>query len=258
MVSRPLRSLTVLLAAAALAGGAAAQSVTLTYRLENVRLLPDISHPWESAQPMTGSFTWTFDVGDFENGTAALTDLVVPWYGSNWQSLQIIVDPGSVEINLPGNWHGLGVDVSFDLPMPLNPSAASPIGAASPPFTIENGVPRQGHVISGSLVPDPQLTLAVGGACPQHLFTIGGAVPQRQVALLHSFAAGTAAVPNGKPCAGAVLGLGAPIGLARILRADASGAAAFTAAVPPALCGSVLLQALDLASCGVSAVVLMP
>lgn len=236
----------------------AAQTVTLTYRLENVWLKPDITHPWESAQPMTGSFEWTFDVGDFENGSATLVDLQVPWYGSNWQSLQIIADPGSIEINLPGNWHGLGVDVTFDLPAPMNPSAAAPIDPASPPFTIENGVPRQGHVISGSIVPDPQLDLAIGGACPTHSFQVSGAVPSRMIALLYASGPGAATVPNGRPCAGAVLGLNSGVALGRLLRANGAGAASFTASVPPGACGRVLLQALDLASCGVSAVVPMP
>jgi len=56
-----------------------ARAATVTCTLEDVWLLPDITHPWDPARPMTGTFEWTYVPGDFENGSGQFTDLYIPW-----------------------------------------------------------------------------------------------------------------------------------------------------------------------------------
>lgn len=109
-------------AVGAFGAAAPAQTAKLRYTLEDVWLLPDVSHPWLGPQQMTGSFEWAYTVGDFENGSGQFLDLYIPWYGSNFSGLTIVVDLDSIEFVLPGNWHGLGVDLTLFLLTNLDPS----------------------------------------------------------------------------------------------------------------------------------------
>lgn len=127
---------------------AAAESIR--YTLEGIWLDPDISG---SAGPrqMTGALTWTFETGDFENGSAVLTEIDLPWIDVTLDDLAITAETGSIEITLDGNFHDLGVDISLFLAEPLSPDTGSPIDLERSAFQIERGVIYQGHVISGSV-----------------------------------------------------------------------------------------------------------
>ena len=129
--------------------GALAQTHTVTYELDNVWLLPDITRPWEPARQMTGIFEWTYQQGDFENGSGQFIELDIPWYNPSLTDLNFNVDLTSIEITLPGNFHDLGVDISLFLMDPLSPDQPSVIDPDRSSFEIQNGVIFKGHVVSG-------------------------------------------------------------------------------------------------------------
>ncbi len=100
------------------------------------------------------------------------------------------------------------------------------------------------------------LGLSFRGDCPgQMTFSISGATPSRAVAVVYGAGDGPTTVPGGFPCAGTMLEVGGP-GLAyQQFTADASGNVTVTTNVPAGACGSLRIQALDVASCATSNVV---
>lgn len=142
-----------LLVSAAGSPGLTAQTTTVTYELEDVWLLPDITHPRESERQMTGSFEWTYTVGDFENGTGRFLDYSIPWWSANLPPLDATIEAGSIEFVMIGNYHDLGLDLTLHLAQPLSPDQPSPIDTVRSSFDIEVGVSRKGHVIRGRVVP---------------------------------------------------------------------------------------------------------
>ena len=132
---------------------ARAQATVVTYVLDDVWLLPDISHSGVAARQMTGTFQWTYEEGDFENGSGQYIELVIPWYGSGLPDLEINIDATSTEFVLPGNFHDLGLDLTLFLIEPLSPDQASVIDTTRSIFNIERGISYKGHVVSGSIVP---------------------------------------------------------------------------------------------------------
>lgn len=149
-------SLAVLTLAGVLGSAASteAQVVTESYQLENVWLLPDVSHPSSPPQQMFGAFDWTYTVGDFENGDGQFTSLSLPWTSASIASLEFTFDLKSIEIVMPGDVHGNGLDLTLVLSPPLASGQVSPVDPSST-FDIEVGISHKGHIISGNVVPDP-------------------------------------------------------------------------------------------------------
>jgi len=234
---------------------ALAQTQTVTYTLDNVWLDPDISRPWDPPQQMTGTFTWTYTPGDFENGTGQFLNIGIPWAYPALNELAITIDLDQIETSLLGNFQNYSADVSLFLATPLAPGQASAIDLVRSKFTIENGPAWKGHVLSGSVIPDTALDLQVSGNCPSLTMSIQRATPLGQVALLHANGVGNMIVPNGLPCAGTQLGLDNSTALGVLLTADAAGIASISANLPAGACGTAFLQAIDLLSCGTSPVV---
>lgn len=235
-----------------------AQTATVTYNLDNVWMIADDSHPGSTTTyPMTGTFTWTYTIGDFENGSGEYIAMDVPWYGTDVDSLDFNIDLSSVEMVLPGNWHNLGVDITMHLIEDLSPTEPSNLDLVRSAFDIEVGISHKGHFVSGRIVPEPQLGLSISGSCPSVTFEIDGAVANGQVALLYAFSTGSFVIPNGHPCAGTTLGLDSSVSLGLVQNASASGTLTLPTNVPAGACGQVYLQALDLTSCGYSDVVLL-
>lgn len=99
-------------------------------------------------------------------------------------------------------------------------------------------------------------TLSLTGSCPGLMsLTVSGATPNRNVAVLYARNRGSVTIPQGYPCAGTRIGLGASVALAGSKRADGDGNATFSATVPLVACGNIFVQALDLTTCGPSNVV---
>ena len=139
-----------------LPSGSAAQTETIVYELQDVWLDPYITHDWLDPRQMTGTFEWTYETGDFENGTGQFTDLYIPWYGSDIDGLNITIETGGLETSLIGNWHDRGCDVNLKFVEPLNPSTPSTIDLVLSAFDIQYGVSYQGKPISGVIVPISQ------------------------------------------------------------------------------------------------------
>ncbi len=91
---------------------------TVSYVLDNVMLT--------SNSQMTGKFTWTYDVGNFENGSGQFTSLYIPWTLHDHTDLLATFDiGGSIEITLEGSVHNDGVDITLVLAQPLTPTTSS-------------------------------------------------------------------------------------------------------------------------------------
>ncbi len=89
---------------------------------------------------MTGTFTWTYVVGDFENGSGEYTAMDVPWYGTDVNSLDFTFDLNSIEMVLPGNWHNLGVDITMHLIEDLSPTEVPNLDLVRSKFDVEVGI----------------------------------------------------------------------------------------------------------------------
>lgn len=230
-----------------------AQTKTQTYTLDNVWLLPDISDPLDPPMQMTGSFQWTYPVGSFENGVGSFTAINIPWYGTDFNALDIFIDLTSIEFVLPGAGGGTGLDITFFLQTDLDPNLPSTITLGTSLFEVQEfGVTHQGHVQSGTILPDAPISLSVSGTCPNLQFQVDGASGNSQIALLWATGLGSTVIPGGRPCAGTLLGLTGTISLGVMLQSDASGQVTLNTTVPPRACGTVWLQALNLETCRVS------
>ena len=231
----------------ALAPAAAAQTRTVTFELEDI---------WfNSSNQLTGTFEWTYQVGDWENGTAEFLDIYVPGYGSDLNNLVFTVEVDAIEITLNGSYHGMGVDVFIRLLSDLHPQQPALVDTANSPYDIE-GTGLHGNIISGAVeAVQPDFGMTVTGTCPTTQVDITGATQSGQVALLYAFNQGSFAVPAGLPCAGTILGLDSTVGLATMLHADSTGTIQWNANVPAGACGTVYLQALDLTDCATSDVI---
>ena len=239
--------------------------ITVTYLLDNVWLNPDIANPGNyPPQQMTGTFEWTYTIGSFDNGTGQFTSANIPWYGTDYPSLNINIETNSIEFVLPGSYHDLGLDLTLFLLPSLAPDQPSGIDPVRSRFDIQRGVSYQGHVISGSIVsigssrlPDSSLSLSLASACPSLQLSADRATPNGRIALLYALDQGSFVIPGGLPCAATTLGLGSPVALFAVITADANGQASLLAKLPAAACGKVYFQMLDLGSCAASQVVLL-
>jgi len=145
--ARPARSVLMSAVVIVCAGAstASAQIGSVTYEFQNVVL--------SGSAQMTGTFEWTYDVGDFESGTGEFLTMGMPWWGSDPGTLDINVEVKQIEFTLPGNWHDLGVDVIIKLAAPLTADQPSPIDLATSKYEIQKGVTHEGLFTSGSIVP---------------------------------------------------------------------------------------------------------
>jgi hypothetical protein len=227
---------------------------TANAQLEVATFTLDGVHFENTSTPLTGTFTWTYQPGDFDNGVGQFQDIYVPWWGTNMQDLVFTIDLDSIEITMNGSYHGLGVDIIVRLTSDLNLTTPALVDTVNSTYHIEQGNHR-GGMTSGSVHTIDGFSLTSTSVCPSVQLDIADATPYGNVALLYAPSAGNFIVPAGRPCAGRQLGLSAGVSLVIMITADAAGAASLTAQVPAGLCGAVYLQALDLSSCVSSAVV---
>lgn len=95
--------------------------------------------------------------------------------------------------------------------------------------------------------------LELYGSCPGPMKAlVTGATSRGNVALVRGLGSGNIRIPNNAPCAGTQLGLDASATLVGIIRADSGGALLVESNAPPAACGQILLQAVDLETCRTS------
>ncbi len=112
------------------------------------------------------------------------------------------------------------------------------------PDRVFNGELHTEEVFSGPM-------LSLGGTCPgAATVDVIGLTPSGLVAFYYALAAGNAVVPNGA-CAGLALPVSTPTQIA-ILVADGLGNASLPGVLQPGHCGSVILGAVDVATCTAS------
>lgn len=125
--------------------GSLAHADVVTYTLENV-ILDD-----NNAQ-MFGEFSWTYDVGDFENGVGQFSYLDIPFTAHNHTDLNTTIDIGSsIEITLEGSVHDDGVDITLVLLQALTPDSGSEIDLSESHFDIGGNGFHAGLFLSGSI-----------------------------------------------------------------------------------------------------------
>jgi hypothetical protein len=123
-----------------------AQAETVFYKLNNVFL--------DSGQPMNGTFSWSYDVEEFENGIGQFLTLDIPYTLHDHTDLDASFDLGqSVEITLPGSFHDDGVDITLVLQIPLTPTTSSPLNLLESAYEIGGNGFHTGLFLAGSIVP---------------------------------------------------------------------------------------------------------
>lgn len=130
-----------------LLAGSNAYATVVTYTLDNVILD-------ESDAQMFGTFSWTFDIGDFENGVGQFSFLEIPFTSHDQTDLNAVFDIGnSIEITLEGSVHDDGVDITLFLLQPLTPTTGSAIDLAQSRYEIGGNGFHVGGFLSGNIVP---------------------------------------------------------------------------------------------------------
>ena len=93
-------------------------AATVNYTLDNIFLDAD--------NQMTGTFEWTYNEGDFENGTGVFSELFIPFTTRTLDELNITFDiKKSIEITLIANLDSDGVDISLVFDNALTPTQST-------------------------------------------------------------------------------------------------------------------------------------
>ena len=170
-----LHELFAIVAICFLAADTGAQTETVTYELK------DVSMSSSGINKITGSFTWTYTSGDFENGAGQFTSLHVPLTSETLATLAWTIETKSIEIVFPGSWHDKGVDITLKLEQPLTPTSGATVDLANSKWEIQEGVVYFGVFHGGTVkvaCPEPAPygvgSPGSGGVVPT-LSPIGGA-----------------------------------------------------------------------------------
>ena len=121
-----------------------AHAETVSYTLENV--LQD------NGQQMTGTFSWTYADGDFENGVGVFSEIYVPGWGTDLSGLKITTDTSSVEVSLVLNLDSTNVGVTLKLADPFTPTTGSLLDLSESKWEDFDG--GNHPFISGSIEPN--------------------------------------------------------------------------------------------------------
>jgi hypothetical protein len=124
-----------------------AQAATVNYTLDNV-ILAD-------GEPITGTFVWTFSVGDFEGGSGVFTALEIPYtiYSFADGNLNMNIQTNSIEITGNGDFHDIGLDITLFLSPPLTPTQSAPIDLTLSKFECCGNGFKDQPFSSGSISP---------------------------------------------------------------------------------------------------------
>ena len=95
-----------------------AQAAAVSYTLDNIFL--------DATNQMTGTFEWTYDEGDFENGKGLFTELFIPMTSHTLGDLNITFDiKKSIEFTLIDNLDSDGVEIRLVFVKPLTPTQST-------------------------------------------------------------------------------------------------------------------------------------
>lgn len=152
----------------------------VNYTLDNVRLADNTQ--------MLGTFSWTFDVGDFEGGVGVFTTLEIPYVAASpleQEGMVLTIENNQIEISLDGNFHDYGLDISLKFVQPLSPTQSSLIDLNTSFFECcGNGFkdqPFQSGSIIPSAIPEPSAFLGAGLVS---IVAVGGCWMKRRFAYL--------------------------------------------------------------------------
>ena len=110
-------------------------------------------------EQMTGTFDWTFNVGDFEGGNGEFTSLEIPWRPSGSKppleepGMVLTIENNLIEISLDGNFHDYGLGISLKFVQPLSPTQPSPIDLSLSRYECCGNGFKDQRFQSGSIVP---------------------------------------------------------------------------------------------------------
>lgn len=139
--------------------GSNAQADIVNYSLDDVILADNTQ--------MTGTFSWTYEAGDFENGVGEFTSLTIPHTTHDQTDLKTTIETGQIEITLVGNFHDDGVDITLRLLQPFTATTASEIDSTTSQHEIGgNGFHSgnfQGGFVTPTSVPEPAMFVFLGG-----------------------------------------------------------------------------------------------
>ena len=128
-----------------------AQSATVHYTLDDVFLV--------DGTQMTGSFDWTYAIGDFEGGSGVFTSLEIPWRPNGTappleqEGMVLTIENNQIEISLDGNFHDYGLDISLKFVQPLSPTQVSLVDLNTSFFECCGNGFKDQPFISGSISP---------------------------------------------------------------------------------------------------------
>ncbi len=119
---------------------------TVTYQLDNVSLTTSDSQ-------MTGTFDWTYNEGDFENGQGVFRELTIPLTTHTLDDLNITFDINkSIEFTLIQNLNDDGVDITLVFQSPLTATASALLDLDLSKYAIGSGGTNH-PFISGAVSP---------------------------------------------------------------------------------------------------------
>ena len=119
----------------------------VNYSLDNVIL--------DDATQMHGTFTWTFNTGDFENGVGQFIFLDIPHTSHDHTDLNATIEVGrSIEITLADSTHDDGVDITLFLSQPLTPTTSSFIDLIRSKYEIGGNGFHTGVFLGGRIALD--------------------------------------------------------------------------------------------------------
>ncbi|MCL4196876.1 MAG: hypothetical protein KJZ69_05225 [Phycisphaerales bacterium] len=199
-----------------------------------------------------------FDIAYVSDGQTPARDLEI--------SVEVTTEAGPREIHVTGADLGFGSGPgtfkgtfsTHDLDGVVVPGFLGPYSLIHLTIgSVNGGIEGEGYFVNSAIILDVtgnEPSLAVTGACPGPMtFTVTGAQPGQRIALLYARGLGSMRIPSGG-CAGQTLGLDSTVRLGAVTTSDSEGRAVFQAAVPPAACGRIHVQAVDALSCLVSEV----
>ncbi len=123
-----------------------AQALTVDYTLDNI--------VQDNGRQLTGTFTWTYDPGDFEGGTGLFSELSIPSTIRPIDQLNISFDiANSIEFSLAANLNNVQIDVSLFFLTPLTPTQSATLDLTRSKFEVFDPGGAVGVFVSGTISP---------------------------------------------------------------------------------------------------------
>ncbi len=187
----------------------------------------ELANPDPVFIPVGGQVQWNFDISCAERPCSGECEISVPPGPGFPGFVDNVVAPGlsavTPEFNEPGVFY----------------------------YTVECSPPLIYTIIVGST----DMLLFINGGCPGTLtLSVTQATAGATVYFAYGFSSGSAPVPN---CPGLTVDIASPV-VAGSSVADSTGYAAIQGYAPPAACGLVVVQAVDITSCRRSGSAVLP